>query len=409
MIKNLQKRLVFFTIISLLFALLLNLIGMSVINYCRFLKNSDEMLDRLWDAKELFVYEDIPNLATPTYDSEKRSSDILFFSVIADSETGELIKLAPSFMTEEFADRAEKMTKRIVHKSSSRGFVDVYRYFQWQEADGQIHIIFTDCEDDLRSFFRFFLIGLGITFAGYALAITIIGLSYNRVLRAIYEDKKKYQRYIVDAGHEFKTPIAIILADVDVLEMELGENEWLKDIQNQTKRLDSLTSDLGLLARMEQATEEIQMIDFPVSDIISEAASSFQMAAAAHKINFEVKVQPMLSMYGNDKSIHQLVAILMDNALKYAPDGSQIRLTFELKNSMLQLSVYNRSNHLIPEESLDRLFDRFYRIHHVEESPTKGYGIGLSLAKAIVNAHKGKIQALSPDGQSMQIVATFPI
>lgn len=409
MIKKLQKRLVWITIFSLLFALLLNLVGMSIINYLRFLKNSDEMLNRLWDTKSLFVYTDVPDSADPAYDPEKRSSRTVFFSAIADSETGELLKLAPPFMSKEFAERVERMTKKIVNKTSSRGYADYYRYYRWQEADGQVHFIFVDCEKDLMSFIRFIMIGLGITFAGYALAVTIIGLSYNRVLRAIYEDTKIYQRYIVDAGHEFKTPIAIILADADVLEMELGANEWLKDIQNQTRRLDGLTNDLGLLARMEQAREEIQMIDFPVSDVISEAATAFHMAAAARKISIEMNVQPMLSMFGNDKAIHQLVTILMDNALKYAPDGSQISLTFELKNAVLQLCVYNQSNYQIPKESLTHLFDRFYRIDHVEESRTKGYGIGLSLAKAIVNAHKGKIEALSPDGTSMQIVATFPI
>ena len=115
----------------------------------------------------------------------------------------------------------------------------------------------------------------------------------------------------------------------------------------------------------------------------------------------------MLSMNGDETAIRQLVTILMDNAIKYSDAGGSIALTLEKQKNQIQLRVFNTAQ-FIPRESLNHLFDRFYRADQSRNSRTGGYGLGLSIASAIVAAHKGKITATTQDERSLLIQATFP-
>jgi len=156
---------------------------------------------------------------------------------------------------------------------------------------------------------------------------------------------------------------------------------------------------------MEEA-EKLQMIDFPISDLITEAASSFQSPARTRNLCMTLDVQPMLSLCGNEKSIRHLVSLL-NNAVKYADNGGSIRLTHEKQNKAIVLTVEN-SVAEIAQDTVRNMLDRFYRGDPSRNSAVKGYGIGLSIAKAIVNAHKGIIIAKAPDGHSLKITAIFP-
>ena len=124
------------------------------------------------------------------------------------------------------------------------------------------------------------------------------------------------RKFITDAGQEIKTPLTIIGADTDLLELDLGENEWLDDIKRQTKRLTGLTQDLIYLARMDEEQPQLQPIEFPLSDMAEELGQSFQNLAAAQSKQFLTEIQPMLSLTGDEKAIRQLMSILMDNAVK---------------------------------------------------------------------------------------------
>ncbi|MDD6812456.1 MAG: hybrid sensor histidine kinase/response regulator [Lachnospiraceae bacterium] len=229
----------------------------------------------------------------------------------------------------------------------------------------------------------------------------------NYTVDAVYDGQEALS--YLEAGHEIKTPLTIIKADTDVLEMEFGENEWMTDIQKQSKRLTDLTNDLVYLSRMEETDKSMQMIAFPLSDVVSETSASFQILAQTQGKLFQCNIQPMLSLTGNEKAIRQLVSLLLDNALKYSPDNGTISLTLERQNKNLQLSVWNTTTDYIPKDKLNLLFERFYRMDSSHNSKTGGYGIGLSIAQAIVAAHRGKIYAKTTDGYSLQITACFSL
>ena len=204
---------------------------------------------------------------------------------------------------------------------------------------------------------------------------------------------------VTDAGHELKTPLTIIGADLDLVEPELEGNEWLQDIRCQVRRLAGLTQDLIYLSRMEEETAPIQPIEFPLSDLTEEMAQSFQGLAKAHGKQLTLSIQPMLSYTGDEKAVRQLLSILLDNALKYTPEGGEITVSLSKEGRTLRLSVSNTIPQPMERETLDRLFDRFYRADQSRSSQTGGYGLGLSIAKSIVAAHRGKIWAecVKPD------------
>ena len=215
----------------------------------------------------------------------------------------------------------------------------------------------------------------------------------------------KQKRFITDAGHELKTPLAVINADCDVLEMESENNEWVTDIRKQTERLTSLTNSLIMLAKTEEGSKtDVVKIDFPLSDIMSEETESFKGPAKASGKTIETAITPDISYYGDQKAVTQLISILLDNAVKYSPEGGVIRVSLNKSGSKTVLSVSNDTEGTLTKENTDRMFDRFYRTDGSRNSETGGYGIGLSIAKGISEAHGGKIYA-SAGNNSITVTA----
>ena len=303
---------------------------------------------------------------------------------------------------------ASDLAVKAFSKSVSHGFAGLYRFYKQSGSDG-VRILFLDCGREITSFQRFLMTSIVLSALGLLLIFGIVVYFSGRIVRPFAESYEKQKQFITDAGHEIKTPLAIIQADADVLEMELGENEWLSDIQAHVKQLSGLTNDLVSLARMEESGTPLQILEMPISDLISEAGESFQGLAQTQGKELQLTVEPMLSMEADEKAMRQLVSILLDNALKYSPEGSRIQLSLSRQGKILKLAVSNSSLVPLPKENLDRLFERFYRADPSRNSQTGGHGIGLSIAKAIVTTHSGQIHASHEENNILQITVTLPL
>ena len=156
---------------------------------------------------------------------------------------------------------------------------------------------------------------------------------------------------------------------------------------------------------MDEAQRQVEMIDFPLSDVVTEVSQSFRSRAIVEEKEFTGRITPMLTCHGDEKAIRQLVSILLDNALKYSPAGGTISLTLAPQAKGILLEVRNTTSEIIDPESVSHLFDRFYRTDQSRNSETGGFGLGLAIAKAVVTAHRGKITAASDDGRSLTISA----
>ncbi len=287
------------------------------------------------------------------------------------------------------------------------GFLDNYRYLLCQNELGS-QIIFLDCGRSLSSFRTTLLASVTLALVGLLAVLILLLILSHRIVRPVAESYAKQKQFITDAGHELKTPMTIISADADLAEMECGENQWLADIRRQVQRLTGLTNDLIYLSRMEEEQPKLQCIEFPLSDVAEEMALPFLAPARSQGKELHVHIQPMLSCTGDEKAIRQLLSILLDNALKYSPAGAHLELRLEKQGRSSLLTVSNTTAQPVERDKLSHLFDRFYRSDQSRNSQTGGYGLGLSIAKSIVLAHRGKIRAESPDGTSLSVIVTLP-
>ena len=249
-----------------------------------------------------------------------------------------------------------------------------------------------DCGRKLSTFRNALMINCLISFLGFLIIFIVIWIVSGKLVQPVSEGYERQKQFIAAAGHEIKTPITIIDADADLLSMEIGDkNEWLMDIRRQTNRMTALTNDLLALSRMDAKRQQFTMIDFPISDVVGETVGSFQTLAQCSGYNIRAEIAPMLSCRGDENSIRQVVGILLDNAIKYSV-REEILLKLEKRSNHILLSVINHANP-VSDEQLRHFFDRFYRTEQSRNSQNGGYGLGLSIAKALVEAHKGRITA----------------
>lgn len=408
MIKKLQWKFILLSMSALLFVLVVIIAGINIVNYKAVTQEADMLLSLMSDARSEFLMEPdklgdrLPAGMSPEVPYESR-----YFSVVLDSDTSQALFVETSRIIAVDTQAAITYADAALQKNTSTGFIQDFRYLITSEKDFT-RITFLDCGRKLDAYYSFLYASIGISLVGYVVVFVFIAFFSNRIIRPISESYEKQKRFITDAGHEIKTPLTIIRADADVLEFELGENEWLSDIKKQAAQLTELTNDLVFLSRMEESEHTLPAIDFPFSEVVAETALSFQALAQRQRKEIHCQIPPMLTLCGNEKSIRQLVSILLDNAIKYSPSQESIYLSVEEQNKFINITVTNTTTQTIEKEQLKLLFDRFYRVDASRNSKTGGHGVGLSIAKAIVETHHGKIQAFAPSENQLQISVRLP-
>ena len=412
MIKKLKFRLIILSMSSLFILLAVLVSGMNIINYNSISEEADRILEILSHNKGTFPefkneYNNTENFVdkprkpmSPEVPYESR-----FFVVLID-DSGNVLQTNTTKIKSVNSDQAVEYGLKVSEKSNPSGFVDVYRYIISKENTGK-RIIFLECRKQLDSFYSFLYASISMSVIGYIIVIAIIFFFSGKILRPIIESYEKQKRFITDAGHEIKTPLTIINANTDILEAEIGENEGIYDIRTQTKKLTELTNNLICLARMEEA-EQIELIEIPISEILSETTKEFEPIIKRKNISLNLSVAPLLSIKGNTKTIEQLLSILLDNAVKYCSQNGHIMVSLQKRGKYAEISIANTVSENIPKDDLSKIFDRFYRCDPSRNSQTGGHGIGLSIAKAIVQRHSGKIYAENTDRLQFKIIVLLP-
>lgn len=409
MIKKLKIKFIILAMTALFVLLSVIVAGMNVINYRSVIEEADSVLEILSQNQGRFPIDGGKPIgkAHPKFSPETPYESRYF--TVTYNETGDVENTDVSKIASVSREEAQNYAESVMSLNKEHGFTDEYRYIRGNNIRGT-YVIFLDCGRKLDAFHRFLISSIVISAFGFVIVFFAIFILSGRIIKPIAESYEKQKRFITDAGHEIKTPLTIINANVDILEMEIGaDNESLADIKGQTKRLKNLTEDLVMLARMEESETNIQRIEFPISEVVSETANVFRKLASSEGKEFICKIEPMLTLNGNDKAIRQLVSIFLDNSLKYSQSGGTIEITLLKQNRAICLSVFNTTDFEVNNEQLKYVFDRFYRTDSSRNSETGGYGIGLSVAKAIVAAHGGKITASTKDGKSFTITVAFPL
>lgn len=369
--------------------------------------------------------------------SPESQFDTRYFTVTINSngevENIDTSKIA-SVSSENAAEYAKKLWKSGKKGDGKSGFAESCKYLTVDE-DGSTMYIFLSCQRELSTIKTYILASVGISVFGLVVVFAMIYFFSGKILKPVSESYEKQKRFITDASHEIKTPLTIIDANTEVIEMMEGENEWTSSTRKQVARLTSLTEKLVFLSRMDEEATKLEMLEFSLSDAILDTAEPFKTVARTKGKKLTIDVTDGILYTGDEKTIRQLVSILLDNAMKYSGcsnagfekgniNKNNLNKTIQTQNdcattinpapeieiSLKQsgknriITVWNTVDETanIKKGRQDILFERFYRTDTSHNSKTGGFGIGLSAAYAIVKAHKGKITAESKDGRSIK-------
>ena len=199
-----------------------------------------------------------------------------------------------------------------------------------------------------------------------------------------------------------KTPLTVISANTEIIEMENGESQWTSGIKSQVSKLASLTEKLVILSKMEEGIK-LDMNEFSLSEAVFDTCEQYRSMAVSADVRFEVNVPENVLMIGNEGEIRRCITLLLDNAFRYVGGEGMIKVGIQKLPSGVEMRFENSTDG-VEKGSLDRWFDRFYRTDLSRNSATGGSGIGLSVVKAIVLAHGGSLHARSEDGINVEFL-----
>ncbi len=305
------------------------------------------------------------------------------------------------------AKHAVRIAAGLYSKGLTSGFSGNYRYTVTVQGDETTYV-FVDCSRELASFHSFLSASVAISCNGWLAVLAIVTVASGAVIRPMVESYSKQKRFITDASHEIKTPLAVIDAANEVQEIESGESEWTQSIHEQVARLTALTERLVFLARMDEGSAGFTMTSIDLSESVDKAAAPFESVAVSRGKRLSTSIASGVRAHADAAAVAQVVELLLDNATRYASEDSVIELSLRAASrgrgkGAAELVVSNAVDEL-PEGDLDRLFDRFYRADVSRSSKTGGSGVGLSVVRAIAEAHGG---SASVCGHGNQI--TFPV
>lgn len=448
MIRKLRIRLILISMMAVLLVMIILIGGINISNYRQVVSESDDILELLMNNGGAFAafspnldpkdwvdprtgepLPEFPDIETTIivdeedpprggrsfmrFDENRMNSPELayetrYFTVIFD-ENENVVIADTNRISAVSETKAVEYAQKALHKSRSSGFIGDYRYMVGKPDEfGNTMVIFRDCGVSLANFRNFRNISIFVALLCLLGVGILVFIASGRIVRPVAESYEKQKRFISDAGHEIKTPLAIISADAEVLEMDLPEgSEWLSDIKNQTRRLTDLTNDLILLSKMEERKDELDMKDLDLSKLAEEQVNSFRAVATSSEKALSPDIEKDVHITADRRSIESLLTIILDNAVKYCPKGGNIDVKLTKGKRHVHLDITNDTEDVISEESVKHLFDRFYRTDESRNSETGGYGIGLSMAKAIVEKHKGRIAAASDPEKKLTISITL--
>ena len=292
--------------------------------------------------------------------------------------------------------KAVRMTKIAMLRRGKVGLVGSYRYRK-EYKDGQVRsIIFLDCKENQSFYHLAVTITITVSTLLTCLITVIFAIASKRAVRPFEINSNRQKQFITDASHELKTPLAIISANAEVLQYKGDGNEWTQNIIDQTKHMGKLINQLLVLAKLDEVQEKSEKQEADLKLLLEETIEPFEEVATQKKVTLKLHLEEGVTIRVNREQIAQLVSILTENAAKYVNDGGKIvwRLTKTQHGAVLV--VKNTTEKELPDTK--RMFDRFYRSDSSRSSKTGGQGIGLSIAKKIVDSHKGSITAKEGDG-----------
>ena len=402
MIYRLQRRFILISTVAVLSVIALVFGIIFVLNITSMNRNMDILADRVSEGGGRFpgVFDETPfpdkippkneqkfDFITPETPFATRHFTVFF------DKNGEVSRTNTESIYAIDEDTAIEYAEKVMDDGEERGWVSSYRYKVFHTEMGY-GVVFVDGSMNRAALLQSTMISAIVLFACAALVLILIFLLSKKAVKPIAESYEKQKQFITDANHELKTPLTLILANLDIAEAELGKNEWLDDIRSEGYRMTELVNQLVALSRMDEEGHPMNITEVSFGELVADTVAEFEPLAKDRGKALIASIEKEITYLGDEALLYRLVGILMDNAIKYCDQGGEISVTLR-RGRRVVLTVENTYS-AFGEIELHRLFDRFYRADKARKF-TGGYGVGLSMAKAIVEKHKGEITAYKKD------------
>jgi two-component system sensor histidine kinase CiaH len=417
MIKKLQRKFIIIATLSVSFVMLVIIGGINIANFVSTNAQTDMLLSLLADNDGRFPayndddddrerdgYDDTHELAGLSEESRFMTR---YFLARVDG-TGRIFQLDTGHIAALSSKGAQKLALKVLESGRETGYSGVYKFLVSKQPYGKL-IVFLDCRDRLSAMWRLLGASLLIGAGGLVVVFALVSYFSRYAVKPVAESIDKQRRFVTDASHELKTPLAIISANVEVLGYTSGKSEWLDSIQNQTKRLSGLIDDLLLLSKLDEESAAAPVSVFSLSAAADEVAEPYKAVALTHELTFDLVIRPGIGCRGDETGIRRLISVLLDNAFKYTGRGGHVAVSLTRRGRWAEFEVFNTADNpdRLGDVPLDRLFDRFYRSDTSRSRETGGYGLGLSIAKSIAESNRGAI-TVKRRGSGIVFTATLP-
>lgn len=412
MFKNSRRKIVIAIMSILVIVWIGTLCGIYIFSYKEVSNRNKEMLEEhlaLYTLKTSIEKnapeENVPERLIPNHDFQDMPAFKLstFYSVAVSYE-GEILEVRNSETAVYTNKELKAFALELIEGKKSTG-VKNNLIFSIVDKGGYRLIGFMDntiMQESMTTLFRYTLIfGALAIILLYFLAVYLA----RKIVNPLEESYQKQKQFISDAGHELKTPVSVVSANAELLSREIGENQWLSNIQYENERMGKLIAQLLELARTENVVPQMELLDF--SHLVGGEVLPFESVAFENGLDLNSKIVDGLYVNGNPIQLKQLISILLDNAICHGRKGKEIVLSLFEERNTVKLSVVNMGEE-IPSEERQKLFERFYRTDDVRNSKENHYGLGLAIAKAIVTTHKGKIEVFCYEGK-VEFLVSIPL
>ncbi len=403
MIYKLQRKFILISTVSVLLVVALVFAIMLILNISSMNKNIDMLADRVSEGGGKFPnsFEEKPFFDKTPHKNEQSFDFITpetpfatrHFTIFFDSN-GEVSKTMMESIFSIPEGKAIDYAEEAIDGGKERGWIYNYRYkvFSTQIGSG---VVLVDGSVSRSALMQSMSIAAVVLLTCSALVLVLIFFLSGKAVKPIAESYEKQKQFVTDVNHELKTPLTLILANLDIAESEMGKNEWLNDIRSEGHRMTELVNQLVALSRMDEEGHRINVTEVAFGEIVKDTVTEFEALAKAREKTLIASVDKDITYLGDEALLHRLVGILLDNAVKYCDNGGEIFVT--LRRGRRSVLTVENTYAAVDEIELYRLFDRFYRADKARKF-SGGYGVGLSMAKAIVEKHKGEITAYKKDG-----------
>ena len=425
MLKKLSLRFSAAAIGSLFFIELVMMGFIKGMNYRETLRQTDDTLSlivenggRLPDKNDFFAemqrefnlpgsrMGERPQFGGDRADREFRYT-MRYFSAVTDGR-GNIYAMNTGNIATVSSEMAAEFCKDVFSRDDFLGFYNGmnFRCQVKTYSDGSRLAVFCDFSTAAQNFARVFKLSAGISVGLLGFFSFLIVLLSKRVVKPVIENQEKQARFITDAGHELKTPLAIIRANTEVIEMTGGESEWTRSTINQTDRLSDLLQRMLILAKSSESSR-FAFAELDLSALAEKLRDNFETYCTAENKPLVTDITEDIVMTGDVKMLDMLMSTLLENAVKYGKAGESIYFALAHSGKHAVITVKNLCTDP-PDGDTRLLFDRFYRGDSSRTRETGGSGIGLSIAKTITEAHKGRISC-AVEGELVVFTVKLPV